>query len=342
LLFWVLYLANNLWGSISHGILSGHKVEPVTFALFIKYFIIEAGYILMPALCFYSAAQIVAPQIIVKKNYYKAALLTLATILFMVLFRYLLEYHFYLPVLNFDNYRGNPYTVSHYITNILLFYFPSYFAYGLMYFFIKEWYKNKQHQQELQKEKLSTELAFLRSQINPHFLFNTINDIYSLTYQKSDEAPAALLKLSEILRYMLREGNADFMPLSMEFKYLENVIELQRISAKGEAYIIFETEGYLDEQKIASLLLIAFVENAFKHGILSDPQNPVRIFLKANANMLVFTISNKKNNYQKDKTGGIGMNNVQRRLELMYPGKHELKVMNEEAFYSINLTLQLA
>lgn len=339
--FWVLYLANNLWNAVSRGILTAHKNAPINFHLFIKYFAIETGYIIIPVSCFYAACLLVAPQITVKKSYGRAALFTVLTALFIVGYRYVLEYHFFLPVLGFDNYNGNVWPVGRYITNILLFYFPSYFVYGLMYFFITDWYKNRHRQQELEKEKAAAELTFLRSQLNPHFLFNSINDIYSLTYLQSDQAPTALLKLSDILRYMLREGGQDTMPLQSEVKYLENVIELQRISIKGAAFINFTIEGYIGAQKIATLLLIAFVENAFKHGVLTDPENPVDISLSATSEAITFTVTNKKNNHQKDKTPGIGLNNVRRRLALMYPGKHSLAITDEAGFYTVNLTLQV-
>lgn len=159
--------------------------------------------------------------------------------------RYFMEFGLFKPLLGFDNYRGNHVLVSYYVNNIFSYYFPRYFVYGLMYFFVESWYNNQKRQQELQKEKATAELTFLRSQINPHFLFNTINDIYSLSYQQSDKAPTALLKLSEILRYMLREGKEDKVPLQSEIKYLENVVELQQISSKDTACINFTVEGYV-------------------------------------------------------------------------------------------------
>ncbi|OKS84562.1 histidine kinase [Mucilaginibacter polytrichastri] len=190
--------------------------------------------------------------------------------------RYFLEYHLFLPVFRFDNYNGHPYTFRHFITNVFFYYFPSYFVYGLIYFFVSGWYKTKQHQQELEKENTAAELNFLRSQVNPHFLFNSINDIYSLTYQQSVQAPAALLKLLKSC-VTCCEGKADTMPLQNEVTYLENVIELQRISAKGQAFINFTVEGYIETQIIATMLLVAFVENAFKHGVITNPEHPIVI-----------------------------------------------------------------
>jgi len=129
--------------------------------------------------------------------------------------------------------------------------------------------------------------------------------------------------------------------LQQEVKYIENVIELQRISAKGNAFINFDIEGYIGTQKIAALLFIAFVENAFKHGVWNDVKSPIQINLEASNDNIHFSIRNKKNNDQKDKTGGIGLTNVSRRLELIYPGKHQLDISNGAEFYTVNLKLQL-
>ncbi|HEY8927750.1 MAG TPA: histidine kinase [Mucilaginibacter sp.] len=339
--FWLLLTANDLWRSLSAGVFDSHNAQPVTQSLFVKYLVIELVYHVIPIVCFYSAYLLVAPRLTTRKNYIKAVLLFLLTFVMVVAYRYVMEYRFFLPVFGFDNYNGRVWSVWQFSTNILLYYFPSYFLYGLMYFFITEWYKAKNRRRELEKEKAAAELTFLRSQLNPHFLFNSINDIYSLTYQRSDEAPAALLKLSDILRYMLREGRDDTMPLQSEVKYLEDVIELQRISTKGMACINFTIEGYVGMQPIATLLLIAFVENAFKHGVLTDAANPVKINLQATDEKLDFRVHNKKNRDQKDKTPGIGLNNVRRRLELMYPGRHTLAIDQQGEFYSVNLELNL-
>jgi LytS/YehU family sensor histidine kinase len=256
-----------------------------------------------------------------------------------VLLRYSLEYYFFLPVLGFDNYRGHPWPLIDFAGNVFFYYFPRYFVYGLMYFFAFNWYKSRHLQQALEKERSLTELAFLRSQINPHFLFNAINDIYSLIYQRSDDAAVALLKLSEMLRYMLREGSGDMVSLQPEIQYLENLVELQRISSRGAVYINFEVEGYIGDQEIASLLMVSFVENAFKHGILTDSENPVRIRLVAERERLLFSVANQKNRYEKDSTGGIGLNNVKRRLKLVYPDRHTLEINDDITCYSIQLIL---
>ena len=339
--FWSLLIFNNSFALFNNNPFPSFKELPESFSLFLKYFFIEIGFSSITAFCFYSNFLFVAPELFIKRNYFKSVLFVVLILVVLVCWRYVVEFWFFKPILGFDNYNGKPVTFKYYINNVFYYYFPVYFIYGIMYFFTESWYQNKQRQQEFEKEQATAELTFLRSQINPHFLFNSINDIYSLTYQQSELASVALLKLSEILRYMLRDSKGEFMLLQSEIKYLENVIELQRISAKENANIEFSIEGYVGNQKIATLLFIAFTENAFKHGILTDPKNPIKISLKATNSNIQFTVQNKKNNDQKDKTGGIGLYNVRRRLILIYPDRHSLVISDKDDFYTVNLTLQL-
>lgn len=221
---WALLILNHTVPIFQHNTFHSFKDLPHSLGLFIKYLLCEVGFSSITALCFYSNYLLVAPQLFVKRNYFKAALYIVLILIALICWRYMVEFWFFKPILGFDNYRGRAVTAEYYISNIFFYYFPAYFIYGIIYFFAENWYHTRQREQELEKEQAAAELVFLRSQINPHFLFNSINDIYALTSQRSDEAPVALLKLSEILRYMLREGNADLMPLQSEIRYLEKVI----------------------------------------------------------------------------------------------------------------------
>jgi len=336
---WLLILANYTWNSAAYRFYAHDRHVPLTIGLFAEYLFVALLYLIISVICFYSAYLLVAPALLRKNKWYLAVVYAALTFMAACGWRYVTEYRIMLPYLGFDNYRGHPWAVSDYISNVFFFYFPSYFVYGLMYFFVESWYKTRLNQQELLKEKAAAELAFLRSQVNPHFLFNSINDIYSLTWQKSDQAPAALLKLSEILRYMLREDPDGLTPLSKEVNYIENVIDLQRISAKGGAFINFSAKGLIDGQKVPSLIFIPFVENAFKHGVLNDADHPVRISLSATPDGIHFCAFNQKNNHQKDITGGIGLNNIKRRLELLYPERHQLIIDDKDDCYNVNLRL---
>jgi two-component system LytT family sensor kinase len=207
--------------------------------------------------------------------------------------------------------------------------------------FMMDWFVNEKIKTALENEKLTAELAFLKSQINPHFLFNTLNNIYSLAYQQSDKTPAAILKLSEIMRYMLYESNEDKVDLSKEVRYLENYIELQRLRFKNEAYVRLNICGEADHQKIMPLVLISFVENAFKHGIATDEKHPIEISISIEAEKLRFKISNKVNTLNKDETGGIGLINVKRRLDLFYKDHYHLDITNPQDIYTSELLLDL-
>jgi len=215
-----------------------------------------------------------------------------------------------------------------------------YIFFSIAISYVGEYFETQKKQQELEKEQAITELAYLKSQINPHFLFNTLNDIYSLTYQKAEMAPEAVLKLSELLRYMLKESNDRFASVEREINYLKNVVELFEIGQKGSAYIDLEINGDYKNKKIAPLILINFIENAFKHGIVSDPKNPVRIKLYINESDFDFEVFNKKNKDYKDKTGGIGLTNVQRRLALIYPDRHKLEIIDENDTFTVHLNIE--
>lgn len=210
-----------------------------------------------------------------------------------------------------------------------------------VYKFTIDWFFNEREKTELERQRLTAELAFLKSQINPHFLFNSLNNIYSLAYQKSEATPDAILKLSEIMRYMLYESNDNRVALEKEIAYLQSFIELQKLRFKGKAHVILEVEGQIQNQNIVPLILISFVENAFKHGLATDKDYPININISVFEDNLLFTIKNKKNELNKDQTGGIGMVNVVRRLDLTYPEKYKLSVENREHEYFSELYLNL-
>ena len=207
--------------------------------------------------------------------------------------------------------------------------------------FTVDWFLNERIQRDLENQRLSAELAFLKSQINPHFLFNSLNSIYSLAYQRSETTPEAILKLSEIMRYMLYECNDNKVDLVKELQYLQNYIDLQKIRFGNKAFIDFKIEGKIETQQIVPLLLISFIENAFKHGVASNPVTPIRLLIDVEESHLHFYIQNKKHTNNRDASGGIGLNNVKRRLDLLYPGKYNLEIHDETDTYTVELSLVL-
>ena len=197
---------------------------------------------------------------------------------------------------------------------------------------------------EFRSEKLEAELKFLKSQINPHFLFNALNNIYTLTILKSDRAPENLLKLSGMLRYMLYECRTDRVPLQKEIEYLRHFIDLHLLKdSRG-----LNVEADLDESRpnlsIAPMLLIPFVENAFKHSKVEDLAHGwIKISLRTADDHLLFRVQNSvpETAFTKDQEGGIGLENVQRQLELLYPGRHELAIEPGPDTFSIALKIDL-
>lgn len=196
----------------------------------------------------------------------------------------------------------------------------------------------------IEKEKLDTEIKFLKSQINPHFLFNVLNNIYTLTVIKSEKAPENLLRLSEMLRYMLYDSNEGNVPLQKEIDYLENYINLASLKDSRGLNIKVNLENNQPGIMVAPLLFIPFVENAFKHSKIEDLKNGyIYINLKTTTKQIEFSIDNSIPSivFKKDKVGGIGLTNTKHRLQLLYPNKHELKISEDKHVYSVNLKLDL-
>lgn len=339
ILIWLLVFLNDFLPKYLNNNFRSYANSGSSSLLLFNYLLICLGYLGSSLVSFYTTANLIAPSFFNRK-WLKGILFTFLLFVFIPSYRYLLEFHFFLPYLGFDNYFGNKPEVSWYIQNSILYTFYSYFIYGFIYFIVTEWYTNNRKQKELEKEKITAELAFLKSQINPHFLFNTLNDIYALTYRKSDEAPAAVLKLSDLLRYMLKESDDKFADLQKEIDYLKNVIDLFQIGQKGTAYIEFEVNGEIGKQQIAPLILINFVENAFKHGVIDNPKQPIQIKINMDGNGMRFYIGNQKNEDYKDKTVGIGLTNVKRRLELIYPSQHWLEIKDETDIFTVELNIK--
>jgi LytS/YehU family sensor histidine kinase len=195
--------------------------------------------------------------------------------------------------------------------------------------------------QEIENEKLVTELSFLKSQINPHFLFNTLNNIYSLALVKSDATAGAVLKLSSIMRYVLNETKHDWVPLEKEVEFVNHFIDLQKVRLTDKMAIKFSVSGNVEGKQIAPLILIPFVENAFKFGVSTKEQAEIILDLKAENGTISFYTRNrifKTENANGDNTS-IGLKNTRRRLELLYPERHTLTVNEEGNHFVVNLIL---
>ncbi|MEM6320352.1 MAG: histidine kinase [Bacteroidota bacterium] len=211
---------------------------------------------------------------------------------------------------------------------------------------ISDWVKHQRERADLQTQTMQSELRFLKSQINPHFLFNTLNNLYALTLKKSDKAPEIVIKLSEMMRYMLYECNEKRVPLSKEVKYIQNYLDLEALRQGKEVEINFDVYGEVQNQTIAPLMFIPFLENSFKHGLNHHiNQGYVDIRLDVEPQTVRLRIENSKPDSvplpEHPRSGGIGLVNVRRRLNILYPENYQLNIENEPNSYAVDLKLTL-
>lgn len=216
------------------------------------------------------------------------------------------------------------------------------FTVGTSISVIQRWLKTEQTRKETENEKLNTELSFLKSQVNPHFFFNTLNNIYSLAVVRSEKTAPAVMKLSSIMRYILTETERDLVPLSNEVEFTNNFIDLQKVRLTDKVMLSFTMEGNKENLLVAPLLFIPFVENAFKYGVSTKESSSIQIEIKTEGNTIQFSCVNyivASENTLMENTG-IGINNVKRRLELMYPGKHKLTTSEKDNYFSVYLEIE--
>ncbi len=211
----------------------------------------------------------------------------------------------------------------------------------------KDWLKNQRHTQQLEKEKLETELKFLRSQFNPHFLFNTINSIHFLIRKDPELASDTLAKFSDLLRYQLYECNEARIPLKKEVHYLSNFVALEKLRNSNRLSVSLNVSENVNGAQVAPFILMPFVENAFKHASKGKQQdNFIRVALRQSPQQLQFNVENSKEvgaavAQEAVHYGGIGLVNVRRRLALLYPQRHTLQIDERDNAYAVHLTLDL-
>jgi two-component system, LytTR family, sensor kinase len=224
--------------------------------------------------------------------------------------------------------------------------FPSLFVFAISTAIriTNEWFRAEKQKKEMENEKLYSELAFLKSQVNPHFLFNILNNICSLARKKSDDTENAIIRLSQLMRYMLYESKDEKVSLEKEVEYLKNYIGLQRLRISDTVAIDFTVNGRPEIHMIEPMLLIPFVENAFKHGVSYLENSQIRILLDITGGNLHFLVENnlvRKNGDPVQQEPGIGLRNVLRRLELLYPGRHTIRVGDDGTKYRVSLDIIL-
>jgi LytS/YehU family sensor histidine kinase len=208
---------------------------------------------------------------------------------------------------------------------------------------IKKWMEQQQEKHEMEKQNLKTELNLLKAQLNPHFLFNTMNNLYSLSLEESSKTSDGIAKTAELLRSVLYECNEPEIPLEKELNLLENYIELEKMRYGQKLELDFRVEGPVKSHKIAPMLLFTFVENCFKHGCGNNlGKSCISVFLQAENDRFRFLTANNKTpnkSTTSKKSGGIGLKNARKRLEIIYPEKHRLTVSDDGNRFKLNLEI---
>jgi hypothetical protein len=298
-------------------------VDFINYGLLVIYFYINF-YLLLPNLYF-------------KKKYILFSLITLLIFLLIT----------FVPALIIlrhppgdGSFQGEPPPPPEFILYIMLrfkfFLFLVVFFFSLMIRLTNKW-------KQAEKERVSAQLANLKAQINPHFLFNTLNSIYSLALEKSEYTATAVVKLSGMMRYLISEASGDFVSLDREINYISDYIELQKLRLAETIKLTYMHTGDTGGMQIAPLILIPFVENAFKHGVNPEENSEISIYIDVGGNGLMLTVNNTKVKTMQDHDvqSGLGLENTRSRLQHLYPSKHNLNIKESEKEFIVRLTLDL-
>jgi two-component system LytT family sensor kinase len=323
--FWILVFALMLLSGKNDGITVMEIVRmliSLTFYLLVVY--INLGYLV--------------PKFLNQKNFMTYVLLLLAMVAVFTPIKVLLLY------ITHDEVDPREFLVMNQHTIFLLLFVVA--GGSTVIKIISDWQRHQRDRKELETQRMQSEIKFLKSQINPHFLFNTLNSLYALTLKKSDKAPEIVIKLSEMMRYMLYESNERRVPLQKEVNYIQNYLALEALRQSGQADIVFNVEGQITDQTIAPLIFIPFLENSFKHGLNHQiSEGYVHVTMKVLDNKLLLRIVNSKPAQAplptEKNSGGIGLANVERRLNLLYPTQYKLDIEDNDKEHIVELSLAL-
>jgi len=252
----------------------------------------------------------------------------------------------------FDNWSAKVFPdyffISYFTFGEIVAFFTVYIIITMLLKLSKSWFLVSALQTELlekEKQKAKVELKALKAQINPHFFFNTLNSIYSMALDKDERLPGTVLQLSDLMRYFLYGSRDNFIPLEKDLTVVKEYIALQKLRSNAQLDIETKISGEIGDQQIAPLLLITFLENAFKHGAKGSTENTfIKLTINVEKDKLNFTVENNKGYIDEVKTGdhnGLGLENVKRQLELLYPGKHLLNIKDEHDRFTVALQLSL-
>lgn len=335
ILFWSIYFVFNTfrWSSIHNDFMLSLKTNLIGFPIHMLLAYFNVYYLM--------------PKFIYTKKYFYYTVFILLSLFIMLLVKYNLTYYLVsTDVMPEGPQEINSLTVGYAVqTMIGEVYVISFFTAIKLTI---DWLRESSKLHDLEKRQLKTELRFLRSQVSPHFFFNTLNNIYSLTLEKSDLAPEVILKLSELMRYLLYATKKQRQDLTSEVNCIRNYIDLERIRFDNTLMVEMNISGNLDNYKIAPMLLIPIVENCFKHGASKNiGEMKIDIDLKVSKGFMNFKVSNTIPNANKEfaypiKSGGIGLSNVKKRLELGYEkDDYEFSIFEEKQMFNVILKLKV-
>ena len=315
---------------------------------FIKFYemvMIRAFFHLLCQMIFcYPLLYFLVPSFFWKKKYTQFICLLLLLWIAVAFFRYAVFTYAYNPLMQELKLYVNPVPMVFMNSIVQTITGPAFIGFTFISLkLFKDWQQKQKDNFNLQKENSNAELQLLKAQIHPHFLFNTLNNIYSFTLNKSPQAKDIVKKLEDMLHYMIEECEQPLVPVKNEIKIMQDYFELERIRYGNSLDMQVEITGNYDNKVISPLLMIPFVENSFKHGTSKMLRNPwIKLFIQADENMLHFTLTNSKPADEiTNRKGGIGLNNVKKRLVLLYPSNHLLTIESTVNTFTVNMQIPL-
>ncbi len=329
LTFWIVYYL-----FICVAFYTAYDIRNVTF------FIQLATFMPISAALAYTNIYLLVPRLLTRKKYFYYSLCLILALSTAAVADQLLKTLYTEPGSVLFSYTAGMTLKKLFSESVGLFYLTG-FTTGIK--FAKDWIQHQQLMKEKEKQYLETELNFLKTQIHPHFFFNTLNNLYSLTLKKSDLAPEVVLKLSSLMSYMLYESNASKVSLSKEITYLQNYLDLEKLRFGQRLSVPFEIEGKIDDVNIPPMILILFVENSFKHGIKNNIHKIViEISLIVEETFLLFSIKNPIGENISKENAGIGLKNARRRLDLLYGSRYQLDITDENNEFVVSLKMPVS
>ncbi|MFH6963866.1 sensor histidine kinase [Flavobacterium plurextorum] len=304
--------------------------------------------ILAQAIAGYGLIYWIIPQTLNKKKYLLFIVSALSWLYIVFAFLMILKYYYLEPKFPgfFDDWLGHKMNIPQRLTSVKLIVKEfSFITYPIIILGFISFNRKQQRLLKLEEEKKSMELKVLKNQLNPHFLFNTLNNLYTLTLKKDDKAPEVIAKLSEILDFVLYRCNEDYVSIEKEIALIENYIALEKLRYSENRLDISFTKDIQESNKISTLIVLTFIENAFKHGVVNETEKAaIRLKLESKKQQIIFSIENTKpkNDFAaiSDKSK-IGLMNVRKQLDLLYPKKHKMEINETQTHYTVKLYLSL-